>query len=449
MNNCLKHVRMMPDAAALLALLSLLSPAGLRADPPQWVPAGLEGATVNAVTCDGNTLYAGTADGLHILDTVTDQWLPLARDGAAGWPVTAAGRVAGQSAIIATGRTDPQGAAVLALTQRDGGATAVVATGLPGPVGLIQTIGYFGGNRMWAVAPAGAVLQSADFGATWVPVPGHGFTAPRGFSSTTDIVGGEIVSRTWLAGDDRLAWTADHGATWTPDVNGLPPTTVRDVHVGEVCFAVPAKGEFGPCSWVLAATDAGLFLRQYDADPWTLILDQPCVQARLCGGPLNAQGRAVVLTAAGRVLAAVLTLDRPLAPAWEDWTPEAGGAAVTVLDASHRFLAVGTAGAGVFTYTFPPASSPVPPAPEPLVLAASPNPFNPATELRFTAPGAGHARLEVFDVAGRRVATLLDGPVAAGPVRVPWRAPGLAGGIYMARLELDGVAATCRVALVR
>ncbi len=41
--------------------------------------------------------------------------------------------------------------------------------------------------------------------------------------------------------------------------------------------------------------------------------------------------------------------------------------------------------------------------------AAYPNPFNPATHLRFEVARAGRVQLEVYDLAGRRVRTLFDG----------------------------------------
>lgn len=90
-----------------------------------------------------------------------------------------------------------------------------------------------------------------------------------------------------------------------------------------------------------------------------------------------------------------------------------------------------------------------PPAVDVLALDAYPNPFNPQVTLRFSLPGDGPVTLDVFDVAGRRVARLVRGEMAAGDHAVTWRAPRAAAGVYLARLETsDGVRA-CRVALVR
>ncbi|MCP3999225.1 MAG: hypothetical protein GY722_29790, partial [bacterium] len=51
----------------------------------------------------------------------------------------------------------------------------------------------------------------------------------------------------------------------------------------------------------------------------------------------------------------------------------------------------------------------------------SPNPFNPVTKIRFDLPRAGHVRLEIFEVSGRRVAMLLDESREAGRYSTNWR----------------------------
>ena len=69
-------------------------------------------------------------------------------------------------------------------------------------------------------------------------------------------------------------------------------------------------------------------------------------------------------------------------------------------------------------------------------------------------PRAGRARLTVHDVAGRRIATLLDGPVDAGERRVEWTGRDDAGrhvasGIYFYKLEADGMVLSRRMALLK
>ncbi len=93
------------------------------------------------------------------------------------------------------------------------------------------------------------------------------------------------------------------------------------------------------------------------------------------------------------------------------------------------------------------------PAFEFALAGAWPNPVRGESSVRFTLPRATNARLEVLDVAGRRVAMLANGPLEAGEHTLRWpardgRGRGLAAGIYVVRLEADGRALARRVAVI-
>jgi hypothetical protein len=77
---------------------------------------------------------------------------------------------------------------------------------------------------------------------------------------------------------------------------------------------------------------------------------------------------------------------------------------------------------------------PAPLAPE-LVTWASPNPSRGTTAIHFTLPRAARVRLAVYDLAGRRVAQLLDAERPAGEHEVSMTEAGLPGGVYLYRLE--------------
>ena len=68
-----------------------------------------------------------------------------------------------------------------------------------------------------------------------------------------------------------------------------------------------------------------------------------------------------------------------------------------------------------------------------------PNPFNPATVIEYEVPEEAAVRLEVFDMLGQKVATLVDEQKAAGSYNVSFDAGGLhlASGLYMYRLSVD------------
>jgi len=69
------------------------------------------------------------------------------------------------------------------------------------------------------------------------------------------------------------------------------------------------------------------------------------------------------------------------------------------------------------------------------LLQNYPNPFNPATNITFKIPVTSHVTLEIFDVAGRRIATLLDESHSPGTHTVTWDASTLASGVYLYRLQ--------------
>lgn len=64
-----------------------------------------------------------------------------------------------------------------------------------------------------------------------------------------------------------------------------------------------------------------------------------------------------------------------------------------------------------------------------------PNPFNPLTTINYTLPGTGHVVLNVFDVTGKKVTTLVNSNQAAGSHRVKFNADNLASGIYFYNLR--------------
>ena len=64
-----------------------------------------------------------------------------------------------------------------------------------------------------------------------------------------------------------------------------------------------------------------------------------------------------------------------------------------------------------------------------------PNPFNPTTTIRFTIPESQDVRLDVYNVLGQRVATLVNTQMTAGTHAVPFDATRLASGMYIYRLQ--------------
>ncbi|MBU0982672.1 MAG: T9SS type A sorting domain-containing protein [candidate division Zixibacteria bacterium] len=83
-----------------------------------------------------------------------------------------------------------------------------------------------------------------------------------------------------------------------------------------------------------------------------------------------------------------------------------------------------------------------------------PNPFNPSTTIDFALPQPSHVRVEVFNVLGRRVRTLLDGDLDVGEHMVLWdgmndSGEGVSSGVYFYRLTADGFTSSKKMLLLK
>jgi 1-phosphatidylinositol phosphodiesterase len=78
-----------------------------------------------------------------------------------------------------------------------------------------------------------------------------------------------------------------------------------------------------------------------------------------------------------------------------------------------------------------------------------PNPFNSATQINFYIPEAVHVKLEVHNVLGQRIATLVDKRMEAGEHFVNWDAGNVASGIYLFRMTAAGFTESRKMVLLK
>lgn len=78
-----------------------------------------------------------------------------------------------------------------------------------------------------------------------------------------------------------------------------------------------------------------------------------------------------------------------------------------------------------------------------------PNPFNPTTIIRYQLNEALDVQLDVFDMLGRKVATLVNGRVSAGSHEAQFDASNLSTGMYIYRLQAGGKVFTRQMMLIK
>jgi mannose/cellobiose epimerase-like protein (N-acyl-D-glucosamine 2-epimerase family) len=114
---------------------------------------------------------------------------------------------------------------------------------------------------------------------------------------------------------------------------------------------------------------------------------------------------------------------------------------------------------GIFAVTYAPVQkttsiASAPSHPETFVLNQNyPNPFNPSTTITFVVPSGDasptNVTLQIYNVLGQQVASLVNERLVPGSYSVPWNASALASGTYIARLQRGTDVRSMKMQLVR
>jgi hypothetical protein len=83
-----------------------------------------------------------------------------------------------------------------------------------------------------------------------------------------------------------------------------------------------------------------------------------------------------------------------------------------------------------------------------------PNPFNPTTTIAFDLAVSGHVSIEVFNIRGQKITTLVNDEFNAGPHTVNWngidsQGRSVSSGIYFYRMTIDDFSATRKMILMK
>jgi photosystem II stability/assembly factor-like uncharacterized protein len=247
-------------------------------------------------------------------------------------------------------------------------------------------------NIWYAATNGGGLWYSHDGGANWTET--HHGPNPHYFYGTALVISPNDPNVAYAGGsgyEGHAVWkTTDGGLTWNGMSDGLPNTLVHDLVLG------------GPSMEDLfAACDVGPFGYDNNAGQWESLVGT----------------------------------EAPLTVYWTvEWVPEI------------QVVRFGSYGRGIWDYR-PETSSDV--ADGGTVLGARgsleiyPNPARENLSLRFRISEAGPVRVQLFDITGRRVATLLESEIAAGSHDISASLPreAVSSGIYFVRMTgPDGVA---------
>jgi hypothetical protein len=83
-----------------------------------------------------------------------------------------------------------------------------------------------------------------------------------------------------------------------------------------------------------------------------------------------------------------------------------------------------------------------------------PNPFNPTTTIEYSLDRRAHVRIEIFNILGQLVRTVVDETKSAGSYRAVWDGADDAGqpmptGVYLYRMQTDGLAQARKMLLLK
>ena len=83
------------------------------------------------------------------------------------------------------------------------------------------------------------------------------------------------------------------------------------------------------------------------------------------------------------------------------------------------------------------------------ISAAYPNPFNPTTNISYSLEEYGKVMISVYDIKGRKVATLIDKYQDLGSYEITWDASMFSSGVYLLQMTCENFVSTQKLMLIK
>lgn len=380
---------------------------------------------VNSLVVGGRDLFYGTAAGVLRTTDEGASWssVGLLQDTILALALDADGRV---FAGTQTGNV---------FASNDNGGSWNTGIGLPGDPILSMTVDNCG--NLFAGTATQKVFRSTDHATHWFP---SGLDLPP--SSILSLAANEDnVIFAGTSGSGAFIST-DKGDSWSCISSGLTNLYVNAIAVDKLSGRATA----GP---LYAGTDEGVFISTDNGSTWSSfgLSNEPI-------SSLMAKSDTVVAGTHGNGTYRFPDTTGNWGKLCQYYGSNTFITALGVIRPVHYFAA--TAGMGVYqiydTIPTPPlvGVKQERPLPVSFVLHQNyPNPFNPSTVFRFELPVSGLATLQVFDLLGQQVGTLIDEWLPIGEHSVPWDAHALPSGVYFYRLRCGSFTDTKRLVLMR
>lgn len=404
-----------------------------------WELIGAEDDLLNGICMSGNSLYATTEEGFYSYNSQTGVWDDHTNPGWIGMAKYAV--VEGQiyDDRLVTGGVNAWFKGTLFYSDDMGDTETLVYESNGGRV-TDMAYSLWDDPAIYACTLSdivdGELLRSNDDGQSWSLITGHGHHAMTSLA----VLGHDEV---FVAGDNYITHTTDGGQTWENMKHNLPDNQgIYCMHVQGPVTALPYVNYVT----LMVSNDTGLYYFDSNEEQWELILPYSCksiAQRFVQYDTFIFWTETYAVTWDDRVLFC-LGMD------FENWQDVTEGlpAAPIDIEAGGGGVYVALQGGGVYQscgYDYPSSV----PSISTISLSAFPNPFNPATTIKFEIATSGHALIQAFDLQGALVATITDSYYEEGEHTKSWQPQQLSSGNYMVVLKSGGQTVGELISLVR